>query len=129
MEVARRTYEALNRRDIDAWLELFHADVEAHELPTIPDAAPVYRGHDDLRKWFEMMENVWTEESHYEPEEFTAAGEFVLVAVRALARGRGSGAPVEVSFFQVFEMRDGKVQRLWNYSDEQEALEAAGLSE
>jgi ketosteroid isomerase-like protein len=51
------------------------------------------------------------------PEEFTAAGNFVLVAVRAHAWGRGSGAPVEVSFFWVFEMRDGKVQRSWAYFD------------
>jgi ketosteroid isomerase-like protein len=128
IEAVRRGYEALNRRDIDAWLEGFHADVETHDLPTIPDA-PVRRGHDDLRKWVEMMGDVWTEESHYEPEEFTAAGDFVLVAVRAHAWGRGSGAPVELSFFQVFEMHDGKVQRCWAYFDEEQALEAAGLRE
>jgi ketosteroid isomerase-like protein len=128
VETLRRGYEALNRRDIDAWLEDFHADVEAHDLPTIPDA-PVRRGHEDLRKWAEMMGDIWTQESYYELEEFTAAGDFVVVAVRAHAWGRGSGAPIEVSFFQVFEMRDGKVQRSWAYFDEAQALEAAGLSE
>ena len=115
------------RHRLQAGIVGFHADVEAHDLPTIPDA-PVRRGHDDLRKWVEMMGDVWTEESYYEPEEFTAAGDFVLVAVRAHAWGRGSGAPIEVSFFQVFEMRDRKVQRSWAYFDEAEALEAAGLS-
>ena len=127
MEAVRHGIEALNRRDIDAWLEGFHTDVEAHDLPTMPDA-PVRRGHDDLRAWIEMMGDVWTEESYYKPEEFTAAGDFVLVAVRTHAWGRGSGVPIEVSFFWVFEMRDGKVQRVWSYFDKGEALEAAGLS-
>jgi ketosteroid isomerase-like protein len=127
-EIARRGYEALNRRDIEAWLEFFHADVEAHDLPTIPDA-PVRRGHDDLRKWVEMMGEVWTEDSHYEVKEVKAAGDFVVAAVRTHAWGRGSGAPIEIDFFQVFEMRDQKVQRMWAYFDEDEALEAAGLSE
>jgi ketosteroid isomerase-like protein len=53
----------------------------------------------------------------------------VIAAVRAHASGRGSGAPVELSFFQVFEMRDGKVQRSWSYFDEQEALAVTRLSE
>ena len=112
VEVVRRGYEALNRRDIDAWTEGFHPDVEAHDLPTIPDD-PVYRGHDYLRKWVSMMMDVWAEGSYYEVERLTAAGDFVIAAVRAHASGRGSGAPVELSFFQVFEMRDGKVQRSW----------------
>jgi hypothetical protein len=34
-----------------------------------------------------------------------------------------------VKFFQVFEMRDGRVQRTWAFFDEAEALEAAGLRE
>ena len=76
-----------------------------------------------------MMQDVWSEESYYEPERFTTAGDFVIVAVRAHGSGRGSGVPIEISFFTVFEMRDGKVQRLWSYFDEEKALEAAGLRE
>jgi ketosteroid isomerase-like protein len=128
VEIVRHGYEAVNRRDIDTWLEGFQADVEIRDLPTIPDAQ-VRRGHDDLRKWVEMMRDVWTEESYYEPQEFTDAGDFVIVAVRAHAWGRGSGAPVEIDFFQVFEMREGKVQRAWGFFDKAEALAAAGLSE
>ena len=128
VEIVRRVIEALNRGDIDAWLEGIQPDVETHDLPTIPDA-PVRRGHDDLRKWVEMMRDTREEKSYYEPEEFTAAGNFVLVAVRAHGWGRGSGAPIEVSFFQVFEMRERKVQRSWAYFDKAEALQASGLEE
>jgi ketosteroid isomerase-like protein len=136
VEVVSRAIDAVNAlmrgeltsEGLDAWLGFYHPDVELHDLPTIPDA-PVRRGYDDLRKWIEMMRDTWSESSNYEPEEFTAAGDFVIVAVRAHGWGRGSGVPVEISFFTVFEMRDGKVQRMWSYFDREEALEAAGLSE
>ena len=127
VEIVRRSLDALNRGDIDAWLEDIAADAEVHDLPTMPDT-PVRRGHDDLRKWTEMMRDVWTEESYYEALEFTDAGDYVLVPVRAHAWGRGSGAPIEVDFFTVVEVRDGKIQRSWSHFVE-EALEAAGLSE
>src|SRR5829696_9875635 len=88
VEALRRGYEVFNRRDIDAWLEGFHPDVEVHDLAGIPDA-PVRRGHDALREWVAMMDGIWVD-ARYEPEEFIEAGEFVVVAVRAKGRGRGS---------------------------------------
>jgi ketosteroid isomerase-like protein len=128
VEIVGRCLEALNRRDFDAWLEFFHPDVEAHDFPTVPDV-PVIHGREELRKWAEMQAKVWTDESYYEPESFTASGDFVIIAIRAHGWGRGSRAPVEFSFFQVCEMREGKIQRAWASFDKGEALEAAGLSE
>ena len=37
--------------------------------------------------------------------------------------------PVEMSFAQVFTLRDGKQARMEMYSERDEALEAAGLAE
>jgi hypothetical protein len=56
-------------------------------------------------------------------------GVFVIVAVRAQARGRRSAVPMDVRMFHAFEMRDGKVQRMWGYLDEADAVEAVGLRE
>ena len=135
VEIVRRTYEALNRalrsgarHDVDAWLEAFHADVEVLDMPMFPDAQ-VRRGHDDMRRWIEMMLDVFSPGGRWEPEQVTAAGDFVLVSVRGHGSGRGSAAPVEARFFQVFEMRDRKIQRIWSDPDEEQALKAAGLSE
>jgi len=127
VEALRRGYEALNRRDIDTWLEGFHADAEMHDLPSIPDA-PVRRGHAAMSEWVSMMDELWVD-ARYEPQEFTDAGQFVVVAVRAKARGRGSDIPMEVGIFHVFEIEDGKVQRALAYLDRDEALEAVGLQE
>jgi ketosteroid isomerase-like protein len=135
VEIVRRTYEALNRalrsgapRDVDAWLKAFHADVEVLDMPMFPDAQ-VRRGHDDVRGWIEMMLDVFSPGGQWEPEQVTATGDFVLVSVRGHGSGRGSAAPVEARFFQVFEMRDRKIRRIWSDPDEEQALEAAGLSE
>ncbi len=124
VQIVRHGYELLESRDIEAWIGLFDADVEAHDLAGIPDE-PIRRGHDALREWVAMMEEIWVD-PRYEPEEFIEAGEFIVVAVRATARGRGSGVPLDIPIFQVFEVQDGKIRRLWAYRDRAEALEAAG---
>ena len=36
VELVRRGIESLNRRDVDAWLEGFHTDVEAHDFADYP---------------------------------------------------------------------------------------------
>jgi ketosteroid isomerase-like protein len=103
------------------------ADVEMHDLSSIPDA-PVRRGHAALREWVSMMDDIWVD-GRYEPKEFIDAGQSVVVAVRATARGRGSDIPMDVEMFHVFEMQDGKVGRCWSYLDRGEALEAVRLRE
>ena len=49
--------------------------------------------------------------------------------LRNSAQGEGSAAPLEESVWQASEWRDGLVVRWQMYETEQEALEAAGLSE
>jgi ketosteroid isomerase-like protein len=127
VEIIRRGYDNLNRRDVEAWLEAFHPDAEMYDLAGRPDV-PARRGHDALRKWVEMMDETW-ENGRHEPLRFIPAGAFVLVVLRARGRRRGVGVPVDIPLFHVFEMRDGKVERGRAYLDEEEALEAVGLSE
>ena len=54
-------------------------------------------------------------------------GDPIFIAVRTTARGTGSGAPVEASWFQVVTERDGVPIRIDNFLDRAGALEAAGL--
>ena len=73
-----------------------------------------------------MMQDVWSwRRATTSPRGSRPQVTWWIVAVRAHGSGRGSGVPIEISFFTVFEMRDGKVQRLWSYFDEEKALEAA----
>jgi ketosteroid isomerase-like protein len=44
-------------------------------------------------------------------------------------RGRESGVEVDTRFYVVYSLRDGKVSRVDEYIERDEALKAAGLSE
>jgi ketosteroid isomerase-like protein len=78
VERVRQGYDALNRRDYEAWLSTLHPDVELYEIPTNPDAA-VFRGRDQLREWTRSVFEVASEGSRFEPETFQENGRFVLV--------------------------------------------------
>ena len=127
LDAIRCAYADLNRRDVEAWLDAFDPNAEMYDLAGGPEAPP-RRGHDALREWVEEVDEIW-EDGRYEPEEFIVAGDFVVVAVRVRARRRDTRLRIDVSMFQVFEMRDGRIQRGRAYLDKDEALEAVGLSE
>jgi len=127
VEVVRRGYSELNRRDVEAWLEAFHANAEMYDVAGGPEA-PARQGHDALREWVKKMDEIWADGRH-EPEQFIDAGDFVVVALRVRARRRDIGVPFDMPLFHVFEMRDGKIQRGTAYLDKAEALAAVGLSE
>jgi ketosteroid isomerase-like protein len=63
------------------------------------------------------------------PEEFTDAGDFVVVQVRQVVRGEASGISVEGAFWFVFEVHAARVTRLSFYVRQCEAREAVVLSE
>jgi ketosteroid isomerase-like protein len=60
--------------------------------------------------------------------EYRDLGEFVLAQAAVEARGPGD-VPVEMTVFQLWSVRDGKVAACRVFTSESEALEAAGLSE
>jgi ketosteroid isomerase-like protein len=106
-------------------------------LGLLADEVVVYRADPDGAT-FHGMEGFleataeWTEgfsEWAVVPEEFTDAGNFVVVRVHQVVRGEASGVPVEAAFWFVFEVGDAAITRLSFYVREDEALEAAGLRE
>jgi ketosteroid isomerase-like protein len=135
VEVVQRLLEAFNagweRGDPGA---LFDSGTVADDLefvvfPGLPGHPPSYRG----RAGFTAFMRTWTEDFadwSIEYERMIEASDNRVVALTLQrATGKGSGAPVELHFGQVFEIEDGRVIRLRNFPDFAEALEAAGLSE
>jgi ketosteroid isomerase-like protein len=119
----RRAYEAFNRGDFDAAVEMLHPDVEY--VP--PGRQSSLRGAAAFRAW---MEPDAFEDQMIEPLEFTVEGDKVLVHHHARARGAGSGIKMNVNFWAVWTLNDdGLATRLEVYLSHQEAeaLYAAGL--
>jgi ketosteroid isomerase-like protein len=119
LQVIDRLIDAWNRRDLHAALERMHPQCELRPV----ESSETLHGHDGVaaafRDWFEAFE-----EFTIDAEGFSAHGDRVLVAMRQRARGKGSGLEVEERFYQLFTLRDGKVFRFEEYSDEAEALKA-----
>jgi ketosteroid isomerase-like protein len=86
------------------------------------------QGHDAVRASLVRWKSEW---DHYEmlPEEFEETGDRVVVAVSFRARGRASGIEVDARLYDVYTLRDGKIVRMDQFTEQSEALEAAGLRE
>jgi ketosteroid isomerase-like protein len=76
-----------------------------------------------MRQWTEDFDD-WA----LRVDDLRDAGEAVVARVRQSARGKGSGAPVELLFGIVFRVRDGQIARMEMYMSVAEALKAVGLT-
>ena len=126
VELAYRVYDALNRRDRDAFLELMDPEVES--FSTIAPVEGHYRGHRGVRDWWRDLFAVFPD-FKVEVLEVRDLGEFVVVHFRRGGHGLDSGTPFEESVWQAAQWRNGRVVWWQNFQSEAEALEAARLSE
>jgi ketosteroid isomerase-like protein len=125
VEIVRRGYEAFNRGDFDAAMEVVHPEIEF----VLPGGEAPLTGKEAVRAW---MEPDAFEEQEIEPLEFTVNGDRVLVRTRVRARGAGSGMELEVQVCAVWTLdADGRATRVESFGagEDAKALEAAGLSE
>ncbi len=65
----------------------------------------------------------------FEPVEVLQGGDQVVALVNRRARPAGSVSEMVVRNGHIWTVRDGKVLSMKSYPDQDEALEAAGLSE
>jgi len=94
IELARRGYAAFTAADPAGNLDFFDPEIEVHDFPDVPDTA-VYRGAEGFMALAANVLELF-DEFRIEAEEFTAPDdEHVLVLVRTVGRGKGSGAEVE----------------------------------
>jgi len=119
----RRAYEAFNRSDFDAAMEVAHPQIEF-----IPPGGQLPRvGADALRAW---MEPDAFEDQQIQPVEFRMQGDKIWVHQLATARGAGSGIELNLDAWAVWTFDDeGRATRVESFLPHQEgeALEAAGL--
>jgi uncharacterized protein len=93
-----------------------------------PDIHGVYVGRDSVIEASRRYWGTWDAYS-LDADELIDAGSSVVVVVHERGRGRGSGAPFDRRWAQVWTFREGRIIRWELFVDKAEALEAAGLSE
>ena len=128
VETIRRGIDAYNRGDKAAWLDAYDADVVMIPAREWPESSPT-RGREAL--WDFYMEALATWETAAIPElgEVIDSEDRVVGNSRYVGRGKSSGAPFDFNYWFVATFRNGRQSRVEWFSDREQALEAAGLSE
>jgi ketosteroid isomerase-like protein len=116
------SYEALNRRDIDAVMEALAEDAEWHESEVLPDTG-VYRGREAIRAFLIEFLGSW-ERFHQTVEEVRQEGDRVLVMIHLEATGRGSAAVVDARYAHLWTVSGARGIRVDAFYDRAEALAA-----
>ena len=119
-ELLRRFYDAINKDDVDAAIDLCDHQVEVYLPPNIVAAVPP-RGHRDVSTYLRQFMNSW-HEYRPQPEGFVEAGDEVVALVHLRARGKGSRFVIEEEMADVFKVDDGKICRLRLYVHRDQAL-------
>jgi ketosteroid isomerase-like protein len=116
-------YEAWNRDDCEAWLELLDPDVEIRTSGVFPDLADVYHGRQRAAKFWRQMREPW-EVFRIDVERIEEEGDCVAAAIRFRATGVDSGVQVDMRFGNAIRVRDGLATELVNRRTFEEAREA-----
>ncbi len=123
--MVKRAVEAINRRDIDRYLAWCTEDVQL--VTPVSDVGGAYDGPDGIRRFFTDIADA-SPDFKIVIESLEAVGpDQVLGFMRVTGTGRASGIPIENTTGNVYDIADGKIQRIRVFFDRNQALEAAGL--
>ena len=107
-------YEAFNRSDFDAVIELAHPDIVLVRAGGQGELG----GAESVRAW---MEPDAFDSQQLEPLEFRVDGNRVLVHVRGTMRGAGSGIEMDIGSWTVWTFDDdGRVTHVEVFLDHEE---------
>ena len=116
-ELARRSYDAFERGDLDAVVGDMHEEIVWEQAQGLPHGG-VYRGLDEVRRAiFDPLEGEWWDEFHAVPDEFLEAGESIVVLGRYTGVAKGTAKPLDVPYLHVWTFRDGKAVRFRQFLD------------
>jgi ketosteroid isomerase-like protein len=125
VDIVREIYERWGRGDFRAGAELYDPHVLL-VLGAFPDSG-TYCGPEEIGRYMREDFLADLEDAVIAGEEFLEAGDSVVVRVNQRATGTGSGATVEMGYYQVWTFRGSSVIRIESIREREEALEVAGL--
>lgn len=117
VEVVKRGYEAFGSGDIPALLDLFAEDIKWRS-PHV-EGAPYtgsYDGREEVGSFFSSLNEI-EEFSNFEPREFIAQDDKVVVLGTMTATVKDTGREYSSDWVHIFTMRDGKVAGFLEFFD------------
>lgn len=117
IELVQSGYEKFGSGDIPGLLGLFTPDID-WSTPHLEDA-PYYGrvlGLDEVGKFFTALDEA-EEFAYFEPTEFIARGDRVVVLGRAKATVRATARDYEIDWVHVFTVHEGKITNFAEYFD------------
>jgi ketosteroid isomerase-like protein len=120
LDVIRRGYDAFGRGDINTLLTLFDEQI-VWVAPGPPELRTSGRrvGPQAVAEFFAAVNDLF-EIQRFDPQEFIAQGDRVVVLGHESARVRATGKVLESDWAHVFTLRNGKVTAFQEYFDTSE---------
>lgn len=117
LSIVRNAYDAFGRGDIPGLLGLLDDRVSwvtpgPADLPT----AGTRKGHDDVQEFFLALSGL-VDIVRFEPKEFIAQGDRVVVIGDDTTRVKATGRTIELRWVHAFTVLNGKVAAFEEYGD------------
>jgi ketosteroid isomerase-like protein len=125
VDAIRASYQAFNRRDLDAFFEFYDPDIVWEQDERFVEPGTHY-GHAGVRRVFDSIFESF-EDFQVEVEEIFDLGDQVLSILRIAGTAKLTGMELATPGGHLFWLRDGKIVKLKLFVDPAEAREAAGL--
>ena len=115
----------------EAYAERFDPQIEMiwPDRQTYPDTPQHLRGLAEVIAFCEQFRDGWIDLVWELLEVIEVPDGRVVTFVRQSGRGRQSGVPIVIHFFQLHTIRDGKVRKIEYFRHRADALKAAGLAQ
>jgi uncharacterized protein len=128
VEIVRNAIAAFDRGDIEGVLRVCDEDIVITQPAELPGVSPEQHGHQGVLEALAIWPEQWDDYRIELLRIAAAPGGKVFVTQRTRGRGKQSGVEVEMDFSFVFTVRDAKISEWRLFVQEDQALEAAGLS-
>jgi uncharacterized protein len=121
----RSLYEAFGRGDIPYILDRLDPNVEWRTPVTVPFSKGMYRGPEEVAKFFAGIAEHIAEPS-VETHEFLAVEDRVVALLSFRGRGAASGLPFDAPEAHIWRLSEGKVVEEQTYADTAAIVQALG---
>jgi ketosteroid isomerase-like protein len=117
IKVVQDAYSAFGRNDVNGILSNATNDIDWHTYgpAALPMGGP-RKGQADVKKFFEQVGQAWNF-TKFEPREFLASGDKVVVLGSYTGTAKSTSRPFASEFCHVFSLAGGKISKFREFTD------------